>query len=124
MPLASESMHRNLAPPGRLDFSIENAYLIGVLSKTEMHDFKYLVKIRNQFAHNAMLSISFDDARIASFVGNLEFPKKVEHPYEGDNRTIFALSATMLYFALINRINDLERISVAEEIVMLAEMVS
>ncbi|MEX5532047.1 hypothetical protein [Pseudomonas syringae] len=111
VPKCSASELRNLAPLGRLSLSVDNAYLVGVLSERNRTEFKQLIKIRNMFAHKPLEGLSFLHHDIIHLCSKLILCDMVDELILEDARHRYVCSVVMLYLSLHHELEELERIT-------------
>jgi len=94
-------------PLGSFAVRIKLAYVLGLITKTEYLDLKYIKEIRNQFAHK-LEGITFSTNNVADFCSNLSFPINFEPTSDQlssikDPRTRYVMVVTTLGFILDTR---------------------
>lgn len=65
---------RHFMPKGRLSQGVANAHKLGLLTDSNVENFRLLTEIRNIFAHEVLSNISFQCDLIRTKVARLELP--------------------------------------------------
>lgn len=100
LPASSKDMLRNIAPPGRLSSTLSNAYLLGLVSTNERHEFEVLIKIRNKFAHAALQKLTFEHHDVGYLCGKLRLCDTfAEYPADTPRKR-FVMSAVLIALML------------------------
>ena len=68
-------------PLGAFGARIKAAYCLGLISKSEYNDLKYIKNIRNKFSHK-LHGYSFDDKEIIKWCDNLQTPKIFKEAFQ------------------------------------------
>ena len=112
LPECNKDMIRNIAPPGRLSSTLNNAYLLGVVSANERDEFEVLIKIRNKFAHAALQRLAFDHHDVRHLCEKLRICDTFEEYPARTPRARYVMSSVimilMLRQAVLNGVGKLE----------------
>jgi len=103
---------KNVAPRGWLARKIESAFGLGLLNEWEAAQFKLLAEIRNDFAHEATLKLSFESPEIVAQVNRLTLPfANMKFPTDPSARTRFLQVAAVLSGHMIIHRSQVRRIA-------------
>ncbi len=112
LPECNKDMIRNIAPLGRLSSTLNNAYLLGVVSASERDEFEILIKVRNKFAHDALRRLAFDHHDVRHLCEKLRICDAFEEYPARTPRARYVTSSVlmmlMLRQAVINGVGNLE----------------
>lgn len=117
-PNVVDKLMKGLAPLATFAARIESAYALGLISESERRNLNLIRKIRNDFAHQANLEVSFETPGIKERCLELEAPTKVSkniYPLDTPGGRYKAACAFMI-FALIIRYEQTSRRETPEAI--------
>lgn len=113
--LVSEGGHAlsNLAPPGGLKKTLENAVALGLLSERQRRAFKALADVRNKFAHRPLQKLTFENPDIAALLRSAPLAAHLPMATASDQtaRTHFLLSAAILWVLMTFKIPKIQRLN-------------
>lgn len=111
--LRDSKVTKNFVTRQSLDSLTSLAFALGLIDKEEYDAIKQIRSIRNQFAHDFLENISFDDAVIASKCGNLLYDDHfwISGNKVKTNRDRFICSVFILGRSLLFRVRTDEKLN-------------